>query len=263
MKKYILIILFSNFIYAQEQYFEGKQLYCPTENKEAKKLFDAGIEILHANTSMNPKYLAKNADIFAQAILKDTTFCDAYFFTGYLLNLLQQYRESFAFHKVADKKVGKPILLYKQNLAAISLKVDLYDEARKTYQEMVQYFPENPEGYYGIALTSTEIGDVDKGLENIIQAEMKYNTENKDVQFLKAILLNLNGKYEESIGYFEKVQSKFSKDDYFNGNYALSLYEVATISNDEKMLKKAKKHYDKIKDKSQLTDHIKSKFEGK
>lgn len=69
--------------------------------------------------------------------------------------------------------------------------------------------------------------------------------------------------HSESLEYYDKVQSKFSKDDYFNGNYALSLYEVATISNDEKMLKKAKKYYEKIKDKSKLTDFIKSKFENK
>jgi tetratricopeptide (TPR) repeat protein len=264
MKKLIILfILFSNFIYSQDEYFNGKKLHCQTENKEAKRLFDSGIKILHLNENLTPKYLAINADIFAKSILQDTTFCDSYFFAGYLLNLQHKYRDSYAFLKMADTLVNKPILIYKQNLAAICLKIDHYVEARKCYQEIVKYFPENTEGYYGIALTSTMIGDISYGLENINIAEKKHNNENIDTQFLKAILLTLNNMHKESLEYFEKVQSKFSKDDYFNGNYALSLYEVATISNDEKMLKKAKKYYEKVKDKSKLTDFIKSKFENK
>jgi hypothetical protein len=49
MKKLIIIILFSNFIYSQDEYFKGKELHCQTENKEAKRLFDSGIRILRLN----------------------------------------------------------------------------------------------------------------------------------------------------------------------------------------------------------------------
>lgn len=262
-KLIIILILFSNFIYSQDKYFEGKELHCQTENKEAKRLFDSGIKILHLNENLDPKYLAINADIFAKSILQDTTFCDSYFFTGYLLNLQHKYRESYAFHKMADTLSKKPIFIYKQNLAAICLKIEHPKEARRYYQEIVKFFPENKDGYYGIALKSTMIGDVDNGLENINIAEKNYGTEDKDTQFLKAILLTLNNKHSESLEYYEKVQSKFSKDDYFNGNYALSLYEIAKITNDEKMMKKAKKYYEKVKDKSNLTAFIKSKFENK
>lgn len=87
---------------------------------------------MHLNEKMDPKYLAINADIFAKAILQDTTFCDAYFFAGYILNLSGNYREAYAFHKVADMKSKEPILIYKQNLAAVTLKVDLVDEANET-----------------------------------------------------------------------------------------------------------------------------------
>ena len=262
MNKLILIlILFSNLIYSQDKYFEGKELHCQTENKEAKRLFDAGIEILHINENLDPKYLAINADIFAKSILQDKTFCDSYFFTGYLLNLQYKYREAYAFYKMADTLSKKPIFIYKQNLAAICLKVEHVNEARRYYQEIVKFFPENKEGYYGIALTSTMIGDVDNGLENINIAEKYYGTKDKDTQFLKAILLTLNNNHSESLKYYENVESRFSKDDYFNGNYSLSIYEVATIGNDEKLLKKAKKYYGKVKDKSKLSEFIKSKFE--
>lgn len=174
MKKLILvIILVSNFIYSQDEYFNGTELHCKTENKEAKRLFDSGIKILNLNRDLNPKYLVANTEIFAKSILQDTTFCDSYFFAGYLLNLQHKYRDSYAFLKMADTLVNKPILIYKQNLAGICLKIDHYEEARKYYQEIVKYFPENTEGYYGIALTSTMIGDIGLGLENINIAEKK------------------------------------------------------------------------------------------
>ena len=82
MKNILVFILFTNIIYSQG-YFDGKELHCPTENYEAKRLFNSGIKILHLNRNLDPKYLAANADIFARSIMQDTTFCDAYFFTGY------------------------------------------------------------------------------------------------------------------------------------------------------------------------------------
>lgn len=261
MRKILLtIILISNLIYSQDEYFNGKILHCQTKNKEAKRLFDSGVKVLHLNENLDPKYLAINADIFAKSILQDTTFCDSYFFTGYILNLLNKHRDSYAFLKMADTLANKPVLIYKQNLAAICLKIDHIKESRKYYEDIVKYFPKNSEGYYGIALTSTMIGDVKFGLQNINIAEEIIDNEIIDIQFLKAILLTLNNEHKQAIEYYENVQSNFSKDDYFNGNYALSLYEIAILDNDQKILKKARKYYDKVKDKDKLTEFIKSKF---
>ncbi len=245
--------------FSQSDYFLGKRLYCdmPKESN-SRKLFELGMDCIKQNL-----YIGAANKIFQDLIKQDKEFCDAYFFAGYTFRLSNMNKEAFVMYYMADSLSQNKSIEFKQNLATTSFLVGKIDLARKKFKEIITYFPESPEGYYGIALTSTEIGDVDYGLENIIQAEMKYQTENKDVQFIKAILLNLNGKYLESIVYFEKVKSAFSKNDYFNGNYALSLYEVATLNNDEKMLKKAKKYYDKVKDKTQLTDHIKSKFDKK
>ena len=54
----------------------------------------------------------------------------------------------------------------------------------------------------------------------------------------------------------------FKKDDNFNGNFALSLYEVAKKNKDEKMMKLAQKHYQKVKNKDELTEQMRNKFEN-
>jgi tetratricopeptide (TPR) repeat protein len=261
MKLTITLIFLTQFVYCQG-YFNGKELHCPTTNTEAKRLFDGGIEILHLNRDLKPKYLAMNAEVFARAILQDTTFCDAYFFAGYILNLQHQYLESFAFLKVADTLSPKPILIYKQNLAAICMKVGLFNDARKTYAEMVKHFPESPEGYYGVAATSPMIGDYKFGLENISMAETKYhdNEYENQINYLKGILLTLDSQYPKAKEMLEKVNGSYKRDLNFNIHYSLTLLKISELNNDSDLKKKAKKFYDKIDDKSIIPANLKSEF---
>lgn len=225
------------------------------DNERAKEIFPLGIECIQRDI-----YMGTVAEIMTDVIKIDSTFCDAYFWAGHAFRKSNMNKEAVTMYYMADSLAQNKSLEYKQNLATVSLIAGLDDLARKKFKEITGYFPNSPEGYYGIALTSTIIGDVGYGLENINIAEQKYNYENRDTQFLKAILLTLNGKHEESLSYYKKVKSRFSKDDNFNGNYALSLYEIGTLNNDKKMLKLAKKHFNKIKDKSALTEEMKSKF---
>ena len=259
-KKILLftLILLSYNLFSQSDYFLGKRTYCdmPTQS-DSRKEFQLGIDCIHQNL-----YIGAANQLFVRLIEKDSLFCDAYFFAGYTYRLSNMNKEAFAMYYMADSLSQNKSIEFKQNLAMMSVSIGNMKFARKKYLEMTKYFPSSPEGYYGIAITSPEIGDAEFGLENINIAEKKYNTEKYDIQFMKGILLNLNGKYQESIEYFEKVKSEYSKDDYFNGNYALSLYEIAILNKDDSLLKKAKKHYNKVKDKSQLTDYIKSKFES-
>ncbi|OUL62726.1 hypothetical protein [Flavobacterium sp. AJR] len=254
-----LILSLQTNVFAQTDYFFGKRTYCemPTDS-ETKKLFDLGIDCIKHNL-----YIGAANQIFQDLIKKDKTFCDAYFFAGYTFRLSNMNKEAVAMYYIADSLSQNKSIEFKQNLATTSMMVGKVDLARKKFKEIISFFPENPEGYYGIALTSTIIGDFDNGLENIKIAEKIYTGENKDTQFLKAMLLTLSNKHMESLKYYEKVQSKFSKDDNFNSCYAASLYEVGTVTNDEKMLKKAKKHYEKVKDKSEIAENIKLKFEKK
>jgi tetratricopeptide (TPR) repeat protein len=258
----ILFVLSANFIFSQD-YFEGKNLYCKSENPEAIRLFNIGIETLYLNRSLDKKYLKKTSDVFFKAYKTDTTFCDAMFFTGYTLRLLND-KGALTCYYMADSLGQNKSVEFKSNLAAEALRFESeagIKLARKKYNEIIQYFPNNPEGYYGFAVTSPEIGDVEKGLENINIAIEKYKYLNKDIKddvyFLKGVLLALNKKYEEGLGCLEKSSSSYKKDENYKIHYSLCLLKVSELKNDEKMKQKAQKFYDKIEHKEQIPKEIK------
>lgn len=253
-----LICLFSQ-VNAQSEFtkkFDFNSTTCKFPDSErAKQIFPLGIECIKKNI-----YMGSVAEIMTEMIKIDSTFCDAYFWAGYALRKSEMNKEAVAMYYMADSLAQNKSFEYKQNLATTSMIIGANDLARKKFEEIKEYFPNSPEGFYGIALTSTMIGDVDYGLENVNIAEKKYGQPNSDTQLLKAILFTLNGKHEDSLPHYEKVKNKFNKLDHFNGNYALSLYEVGTKNNDEKMQNLAQKHYNKVKNKNELTEYVRNKF---
>jgi tetratricopeptide (TPR) repeat protein len=261
MRKVLLtvlsIVLFSLTYGQPSDYFNGKWTYCNKPiDERSLKIYALGLECIRNNM-----YLGSANEIFRELIKTDSTFCDAYFFTGYTYRLSGMNREAVVYYYMADSLANNKSIEFKQNLATTSMMVGLTELSRKKFEEIIDYFPNSPEGYYGIALTSTEIGDFDYGLVNINIAINKYQKENKDAQFMKAILLTLNSKHQEAIAFYEKVESAYRRDDYFNGNYALSLYEVAKLTDDGRMMRKAKRHYQNVRNKNELTSYIKDKFE--
>ncbi|MRX40548.1 hypothetical protein GJU43_14760 [Flavobacterium sp. LC2016-23] len=266
MKKIILAILILNInLMFSQNYFEGKNLYCKSENPEAIELFNVGIETLYLNRSLDKKYLQMTSKAFFQAYKKDTTFCDALFFTGYTLKLLND-KNALAYYMLADSSYNKSIE-FKTNLAAECLRYGIEKTiklARKKYTEIIKLFPENPEGYYGFAVTAPILGDYEKGLENINTAIQKYIIINpklgNDVLFIKGILLSLNKRYEEALPFLENVSSTYKKDFNFRVHYSLCLLKASEITKDEKMKQKAQKIYEKIEEKDQIPDELKELF---
>ena len=263
MQKLILIffVLTINVAFSQS-YFEGKTLYCKSENPKAIQLFNTGIETLYLNKTLDKKYLKMTSEAFFGAYKMDSTFCDALFFTGYTLRLLND-ENALACYYLADSLANNRSLEFKINLAGealrygneISTKI-----ARRKYNEIIKYFPESPEGYFGFAITSPIYGDVEQGLENIDLAIEKYNQKNiplkDDVVFIKGILLALNKRYEEGLENLEKSYSSYKKEDNFKIHYALCLLKVSERKNDAKMKQKAVKMYDKIDNKAEIPKEV-------
>lgn len=257
-----LLILNINLIFSQD-YFEGKRLYCKSENARAMELFNTGIETLYLNKSLDKKYLKMTSDVFFRAYKTDTTFCDALFFTGYTLRLLND-KNALACYYMADSLANNKSIEFKTNLAGEALRFGNEASikiARRKYNEIIKYFPESPEGYYGFAVTSPIYGDVEKGLENMNLAIEKYTLKNyelkDDVIFLNGVLLALNKKYEEGLESLEKCYSTYKKDENFKIHYSLCLLKVSEIKKDEKMKQKAMKFYEKIENKDQIPENIK------
>jgi tetratricopeptide (TPR) repeat protein len=261
MKKLLLLtFLFSQILFSQSDYFNGNYTVCPIpQDQESKDNYKLGIDCIKANL-----YLGGANKLFLNLIKKDSTFCDAYFFAGYTFRLSKMYKEALTFYYIADSLSNNKSIIFKQNLAYMATQLGAVKLARKKFDEMKQYFPKSPEGYYGIASTSIFIGDIDNGLENIKIAMQKY-IENgislgDEIYFTQAILLTRNKKYYESVEIFDRLRGDITRNDEFRIDYAYSLLQVAKDSKDEKLMKKAKKMFDKIEDKSNLTEAVIAEF---
>ena len=267
MKKIIItFLIFSCNIMFSQNYLEGKNLYCKSDNPRAMELFNTGIETLHLNKSLDKKYLKMTADVFFRAYQADTTFCDAIFFVGYTKRLLDD-KYALTFYYYADSLANNKSIEFKTNLAAEAIRRGneaSFKIARRKYNELIEYFPESPEGYYGFAITSPFFNDTEKGLENINIAIEKYKNVGSglksDVVFMKGILLSLNKKYSEGLEYLEKSYSSFKKEENFKIHYSLCLLKVSEINNDDAMRKKALKIYEKIENKEEIPDDLKTLF---
>lgn len=146
------------------------------------------------------------------------------------------------------------------------MRIERADLAREKFQEMVKYFPANPEGYYGIANTAIILNDFDNGLSNLKKAEKLYESSGEvkdDVKYMYGMLNCLKGNYEEALPYFDEVYFRYKKDEGYLSLYALTLIKVGKSRNDEKLIKKAWKTYEKIKDvqgTEDLSKKIKQEF---
>jgi len=230
-----------------------------SNDKEFQENFKLGIDCIKANL-----YLGAANKLFLDLIKKDSTFCDAYFFAGYTYRLSNMDKPALVYYFLADSLSQNKSIIFKQNLAFMASKIGAFKLARKKYDEMKQYFPENPEGFYGVASTAIFLGDTENGIENLNKAISKYNEQGIDlgdeIYFTQGILLTRSRKYLESINSFEKMSGKITKNDEYRINYAYSLMKIGKENNDEKLIKKARKIYEKIEDKSVISETMSSEF---
>lgn len=253
-------MLFAQLSYSQADYFNGNFTFCPIPNdKESKDNFKLGLDCIKANL-----YIGGANRLFLDLIKKDSTFCDAYFFAGYTYRLSNMDKPALTYYYYADSLSNNKSLIFKQNVAFMASKMGSFKLARKKYNEMKQFFPESPEGFYGVASTSIFIGDSEIGLENINIAIQKYKEQGtqlgEEIYLIQGILLSKNQKYKESIETLEKLSGKITKNDEYRIHYAYSLIKQGKALNDENLIKKAKKVFEKIEDKKNLTEILLAEF---
>lgn len=235
----------------QNDYFLGKNLICPPADAKDEEMLKLGIDCFQFE-----KYHPTATKIFTDLIKKDSTFCDAWFFAGYSLRIQGMVKEASVFYYMADSLSNNKSEVFKQNLATTLFMAGATKVARKKFTEMVRYFPQNPEGYYGIALTSLDIKDFENGLDCINKAIGKYTYNNQGAFYMKALLLTLTGQYSDGLHFLEKCKSQFKKDDNYNAAMAVCLYRTGGEKNDEKILKAADKAKAKVKEKDKVLPEL-------
>lgn len=257
MKYFLLFFLFIQLSFAQSDYFNGNYTICPIpDDKESQDNYKLGLDCIKVN-----RYIGGANQLFLDLIKKDSTFCDAYFFAGYTYRISNMDKAALTYYYIAYSLSNNKSIIYKQNLAFMASKMGAFKLARKKYNEMKEFFPENPEGFYGIASTSIFIGDTEVGLENLDKAITKYLQRGIPIgDEIYLVQGTITEKYIESIEAFEKLSGKITKNDDYRANYALSLMKKGKANNDEKLIKKAIKIFEKIEDKSNLSEIFLSEF---
>lgn len=250
MKKLLTICSLILFVkgFSQDNYFLGKTNYCTPEKKESKEMFEGAVEGLNF-----PKYYPALSLALMKVIKEDPKYCDAYFLAGYYLRLQNLHKESLIMYYTADSLAQNKAPIFKQNLAVQYMRFGQVKKAREKYQEIIKYFPGDPEGYYGVANTAMILEDYDIGIENLKKAEERYSYVGPvkiDVKYMFGALYCLKEAYDEALTYLDEAYPVYKKDENYLALYALTQIKVGKNNNDEKLIKKARKTYDKIKDKN-------------
>ncbi|MBB1140944.1 M48 family metallopeptidase [Myroides sp. WP-1] len=238
------------------------ELVCPTTNKEILDLYNMGFSALEQT-----EYYNTAGRIFFQIIQQDKKLCDAYYYTGVALTKQDKDNAAYTYLYYADSLATQPTLTFKVALAESALRIDNIGLARKKYEEIKQYFPNSPEGYFGLSLTATSIGDIVEGLVNTDRTLAKYKntgllTEQREqeIYFIKAILLRMNTQYDKAIAFFEKSKPYFGTTTDFLANYALATYELYKQTKEDKWKVESQRALEQIQDQTTLKDDFIHQF---
>lgn len=261
----IVFWLFSVNVFCQSKKqpdYTSDNLVCKTEDNEILALYEKGMMALE-----NPEYSNIAGKIFFNIIKKNEKLCDAYFYTGKALTKQGKDRAAYTYLYYADSIAAQPVFEFKIGLAEAALRIDNVGLARKKYEEAKQYFPNNPEGYYGISLTATSIGDVVEGLVNTDLVLMRYKdygeltkVREQEIYLIRAILLLMNTQYEESLECFEKSKEHYGSTTDYLINYALVCYEMYLKTKEQKWKEKSQNALLEIQDKTIIKEDFLERF---
>lgn len=247
--------------FAQES-TEAITLSCPTENQEILQLYKMGFSALEKEAYYNTA-----GRIFFQIIQMDKQLCDAYYYTGVSLTKQEKDDAAYTYLYYADSLATQPTLSFKVALAAGALRIGNVGLARKKYEEVKKNFPDSPEGYYGLSLTATSIGDVVEGLVNTDRTLLKYKqaggltpTREQEIYLIKAILLRMNTQYDKSIEFFDKCKEHFGTTTEYLANYALTTYALYQQTKEEQWKQASQQALLQIRDKTTLNDDFFQQF---
>lgn len=264
-----LLYCLSSNTYAQpnalEYDYETIELSCPSNDKEVAELYKAGLKALNY-----PKFYNVAGKIFFSLIERDKTLCDAYFFTGVSLTKQNKHDAAVSYYYYADSLATKSNSVFKEELAEAALRIGNVGLARKKYEELIKDFPDDPDGYYGIGLTATTLGDIANGLQKLSVAEELYLAEKtwtpqrqQEVYLMKGILFIADTQYRSGLEYLDKCANTFYALDDFNANYAIACDEMYKETQDKKYKAKIKEALDRIKNKDKLNEAFLKRFEIK
>ncbi|MDI1254807.1 MAG: tetratricopeptide repeat protein [Flavobacterium sp.] len=149
---------------------------------------------------------------FNKAVKKDSKFAFAWDNLGICYRKLGRYKEAIPCYEKSlalDPKGTVPL----GSLATAYELLKDYKNAAAAHLKMIEYYPENPEGYYGAGRMFYLDGQYEKGVDNICQAYMLYKKTNSP--YIHDAEANIAGFYNDlkeknQLEIFNKVAKKYN-----------------------------------------------------
>ena len=177
-----------------------------SDSEIAKEFYDKGQEFFR-NENFEEALVA-----FREATKKDKDFAFAWDMLGYSHRKLEHYEEAIkAYNK--SLKIEPSGRMPLQNKALAYLLMGDQDKAIEAYNAFSEFYPEDPEGYYGSARVYAEKEDLENALDHMMHALVLYNK--LDSPYARDAEANLAQYYsfleaQENLALFEKIAEKYN-----------------------------------------------------
>ena len=189
-------------------------LYCPTDNEEAKQAYNAGRRL-----DPNEGKVDEARQMYLKAIELDPDYCDAMDNLGLLYRREGNLEEAIKWYKRSIEVLYENPVPH-QNLGHAYLLQGKTDEAMAEYQVLLELDPNNPEGYYGLGNVYLIREDYQEAVEQFKKAEELYLKASSpyvsDARYKLGLVYYALRDCATASDYFELVYSDYADDPALN-----------------------------------------------
>jgi tetratricopeptide (TPR) repeat protein len=215
------------------------EVLCPTENEQARILYNDAIELQDQGQREQAKELYQNA------IELDPSFCDAMDNLGQMLRSQGSVEEAIYWYERSIEVLPNNTVAH-QNLAVAYKIQGRIADAITQYELIVQIDPDNPEGYYGLGSIYLDSGQPEQAVTQFKRAEELYAKESspliQDARYGLGVSYYRLEECEKARDYFEQIYPEKQDNPYTNYFYGLCYLcpEIKDLELAERYLSKAK-----------------------
>lgn len=193
------------------------KIYCPTDNKEAMRLFNKATGIHHKP--------AQAKILYQKAIALDPGYCDAMDNLGVLYRHDGNLKEAESWYrKSIEKNARNPVPHI--NIGIIHLMRGENDKALGEYNKVIEIEPDNPEGYYSTGTALFNMGRYQEAIAPLEKARELYSATQTVLIGHADYMLGMSnagaGHWDKSREYLLRVYPIFEKDPMINFTLGLS-----------------------------------------
>lgn len=247
---------------AKKYDFDKVKFECPPSTQEIKDLYTTGFAALKSgeNTDIAGK-------IFLNITTKDESMCDAYFWIGVCLTEMKKEKNAVLYYYYADSLSVKSNLIFKRELAEAGIRTGLLGLADQKYNELIQDFPNEVEGYIGLGVVATSNGNIKDGLDNLAIAERKLNNtsplsqkQRDQIELMYGILYVQQEDFLKAITHLDNCKKAFWELDDWNANYAWTAYNLYMQNKELRWKLESEKALERIQNKAEIKASFLNRF---